>query len=102
MRSLAANGFDFTSPADVEFYCYAIDAKQAKSIAKIMQDADFEADIYEDDQVSVYFKKRMLLTYDAVIDEQKIANKRLSEFQTECDGWMVGFMPDGANRKEAT
>ena len=102
LKSLASKGFDFDTPTDVEFYCYAEDTAKAAGIAKMMQDVGFEADIYEDDRVSVYFKKQMILTYDSVVDEQKIANQRLSAFQSECDGWMVGFVPDGANRKEAT
>ena len=103
LRRLHKAGFDFGIPADVEFYCYAKDVEDAQGIADKMQGVGFRADVFkDDDSVSVYFKKRMLLTYDAVVAEQKIADQLLLPHATVCDGWMVGHMPDGANRKERT
>ena len=105
LRRLEAGGFDFSKPTDVEFYCYASDVKTAENIAELMQGVGFIADVYEDeeeDSVSVYFKKQMLLTYDAVIAEQKKADERLIAFDTNCDGWMVGIVPDGANERKMT
>ncbi len=94
LRRLSDAKFDFSSPVEVELYCYAEDLKTANAIRAIMNEVGFEADVFDDDDtVSVYFKKRMLLTYDAIIGEQMIANQRLSGFNTRCDGWMVGHSP---------
>ena len=105
LRRLEKGGFDFTKPTDVEFYCYASDVHTAEKIEKLMQGVGFLADVVkdeDDDSVSVYFKKQMLLTYDGVIAEQKLADQRLVAFDTNCDGWMVGIKPDGANERNMT
>lgn len=90
LQALHEKGIDLTKPREIEFYCYVSDLEQANEVAAKTKALGFIPDIYEDEttsKISVYNTKRMVPTYQDIMEKQKILNSTLKAYGTVCDGW---------------
>lgn len=96
LQALHAKGVDLTKPREIEFYCYVSDLAQANEVATKTKALGFLPDIYEDEttsKISVYSIKKMVPTYQDIIENQKVLNSLLKAYGTVCDGW--GTLSEG-------
>jgi len=97
LQVLHEKGVDLTKPREIEFYCYVSDLALANEVAAKTKALGFLPDIYEDEttsKISVYNTKKMVPTYQNIVENQRTLNSLLEAFGTKCDGW--GTLSNGA------
>ena len=93
LRKLQAQGVDLKKPRVMEFSCDAADMSVAQRIAARLNLLNFSCRIQEASAASsypkpsVYIRRRMVPSYEAIVSMQRELDDLLAEFETHCDGW---------------
>ena len=92
---LAEKGIDLNRKRKIEFTCYAPSREVAQEIVDDLVSYGYASSVFVDDQVgkaravSVYAAITMLPSYDLIVNEQRRLNFILSQYGTNCDGWLT-------------
>jgi hypothetical protein len=90
LRRVARSGNDMSKPMDVDFPVVVYDESTARQFSDVAHAHGYIPRLWQhEDHVEwdVICVKRMVLTYDAVLDVQRHLDQLSRAFGGHCDGW---------------
>jgi hypothetical protein len=90
LRRVAACGNDMSRPMDIDYFVVPPDPSSGRAIAEAASRAGYRTELVEDDEdgsLTCYCTKRMLATYEGVIQAQQELDELSGPLGGCTDGW---------------